>query len=190
MHYPEITPEELKDFEASLSNKLRVPDNARVRTFKRKNKGVEVTAKKWRETAVIDSIVAAEVATEGWGNHDLYKVAFTITATKGSGLNVGRKTFLNARYSAAAIAAAKEGDWRAFQSTRAMLLLTQIIRARGFDLAGGLSSAKMAAYFPESGESPLVGTELEIEVQDSSDSDFDEITGIFPLKREAADAEV
>lgn len=189
VEYPDITPEMLKEFEDSLSPKLRVPTvGVRTRTFtvkKGKPEEAVVTQKNWRESARVDSIVVAANTTEGWGNHTLFKIKFNITDTKGSGLNVKRTVTLSVRYKTTDIL-----DWQKRQIDQGQLLLTQLVRAAGYDVVGGLRGDAMRAFFPTSGESPLVNTEVEIDVASKSNSDFDEVANIFKLVVAAADAEV
>lgn len=182
--YPEISPEMLKEFEDQLSPKLRTPsENVRTRTYKTKKDG-DVTQQNWRESAVIESILVTSNDSEAWGTHTLYKIKFAVTGTKGSGINVGKKVTLQARYNPTG------EEWRIRNSKQALLLLSQIVRARGYDVAGGISSAQLRAYFPAEGESPMVNAEVEIEVANKTNSDFSEVVNIFKLVTAAADAEV
>lgn len=183
--YPSFTPEMIQEFNDSLSPKLSAPDTARKRSFKTKD-GEQVQQTSWRESARIDSIVVAPNSTEAWGEHLLYKIKFVVTATKGSGKNVGKTTTAMLRTNNSP----GGPDWRPTQSKRNTALLFQIIRAKGYDLSQGVSSAQFAAYFPREGDSPLVNTECEIEVSNKSNNDFSEVTNIYRLVTAEADAEV
>lgn len=189
--YPEFTPEMMQEFEQMSSTKLRIPENARKRTFtakKGKPDQHEVLQRNWRESATVQSVVATPATDEHWGQHMLFQIKFQITATKGSGLNVNRNKTLS-------IKQVRPGtfgpdDWRTGNAKRGGLLLTQLIRAKGYEIAGAISSAQMAAFYPMSGESPLVNAEVEIEIASKDDSDFDDVVNIYRLQTATADVEV
>jgi len=190
VEYPSITPEMLKEFEDQLSPKLRTPtENVRVRQWTAKKTQEVVIQHSFRESAVIEKVVVARNDSEAWGTHDVFKVTFGITSTKGSGLNVGKKVTLAARL-LPSDSFASALDWQKRSTAQGLLLLTQVVRARGYEVAGGISSAQMKAYYPTEGDSPLVGAEVEIEVANKSNSDFSEVSNVFKLQTTAPDAEV
>lgn len=185
VEYPSFTPDMIKEFEDSLSPKLKAADQARTRTYKTKN-GEVVTQESWRESARVESVLVSPNSSDAWGEHMLYKIKFNITPTKGSGKNLGKVVYANLRTNPS-----KDGpDWRPAQHNRNMALLFQLIRAKGYDVSQGVSSAQFAAYFPVEGESVMTNLEVEIEVSNKSNNDFSEVSNIYKLNVAAADAEV
>lgn len=195
MRYPELSAQDLQEFEDSATGKLRVPETAktRKRTDKRTNTVIEF--KRWRESAQVESVEVGTTDTQSGDTHDVYTISFVITGTKGSGKNVNRKAFLRARFNPDAYGAGDVNDGQYKMSKRTLQNLTQLIRSAGFAVQGGLSSAHFAAYFPETGDTPLVGKEVEIEIDQYEDENSptgfrDDVNNIFPLRVVAASAEV
>lgn len=171
------------------------PDIARKSTFKDKDTGEILQQLRWNESGRILSVEVAETTSSSGAEHTLYTVEFVITPTKGSGTLVGSKTYWKARYNAAAWAAGNKEDGQYKMSRGTLIKLCQLVRAAGFPIQGGLSSAQIAAYFPAGGGSPLINRELNIQIQQKESFQApsgwnEEVGNVFPLSIAAAVAEV
>lgn len=194
-NYPEITPEMLAEFEANSSFNLTAPDNARKQKVKNKVSGVEEQHERWNESAqIVDVTALASISNAGIAQ-DVYTVRFEVTATKGSGKNVGRKIRFQGRVNAAAWPNGNKEDGQYKMSNGTMSRIVQLVKAVGYDVKAGLTSAQMAAYFPEGGGSPLIGKQVYLECHkfesDRSAEGWEtEANAFFPLKVVAPSAEV
>jgi len=193
--YPTVTQEMLQEMDRQINGRLTAPASARKKTqtnYKTKQTEEHI---RWNESAQVVSVECASTISGAGDEHDVYKVEFGITATRGSGMHVGTKVFLTARVNPKALDAGDKEDGQFKMSRGSLVRLLQLVRASGFPVKGGLSSAQMAAYYPANGQSPLVGKEVLIEIhQNESDKAptgwNEEVSNIFPLVVGAASAEV
>lgn len=193
--YPAISEDMMKEFEREITGRLAVPENARRKTAENKKTGEMEEHVRFNESGQIDSIEVTTGISAAGDTHDIYQIQFAVTGTKGSGINVGGKTWMKARINPEALAAGNKDNGQYKMSRGTLIRLTQLVRAAGFPIQGGLSSAQMAAYFPENGKSPLIGKEVWMEVHQTSSEKSptgwnEEVSNIFPLQRAAATTEV
>lgn len=193
--YPEVTPEMMREFDRAINGRLTPPENARTRTLENRKTGAMEEHKRWNESGRVTSVTVEETVSNAGDNHDVYTVEFEITGTKGSGTLVGSSARLQCRVNPAALEAGDKENGQYKMSRGSLIRLTQLVRACGFPVKGGLSSAQMAAYFPEHDQSPLINREVYFEIHQNESEQApsgwnEEVSNIFPLKTHAPQAEV
>lgn len=193
--YPSLTPEMLAEYDRAINGRLTPPETARKKTQKNYKTDMPEEHVRWNESARITDVQVTETISGAGDNHDLYAVKFEITGTKGSGTLVGQQLTFLGRINSVAFEAGDKDNGQFKMSRGTLIRLAQLVRAAGFQVKGGLSSAQMAAFYPVNGASPLVGKEVYIEIHqkesDAAPTGWDEeVSNIFPLAVNAASAEV
>lgn len=195
IEYPEVTPAMMQEYDRQINGILTPPATARVKMLEDRNTGEMKEHRRWNESMRVSDVTVKETTSQSGNDHILFSVEFEITASRGSGTLVGSKTYFVGRFNPIAYKAnnREDGQWKMSNGT--LVRLTQLVRACGFPVKGGLSSAQIQAYFPESGQSPLINREINGSIHQTSSAQAasgwnEEVESFFPLAGMAPNAEV
>jgi len=193
--YPNVTAEMMQEMDRMITGRLTPPENARKRTLENRKTGAMEEHLRWNESLQVVAVEVSTTISNASDEHDVYSVKFNVTASKGTGLNIGGTTYLKARINSVALEAGNKDSGQYKMSISTLVRLAQLVRSAGFPIKGGLTSAQMAAYFPANGESPLIGKEIFAEIHQNeselaSSGWNEEVANIFPLRVAKATTEV